>query len=130
MFPRIKYRTVIRNFVISFGILATGIVVSLESGDWTWFSRSGSALVAIGILFTSHQILEHSLRLKENRTRWEERLHEQCSGHDWADENSIRKLIRARSREEDLWEIEFHGLYMLVVGTLVWGFGDLLGALF
>jgi hypothetical protein len=124
MFPRVKYRTVVRNFVISFGILATGIVVSLKSGDWTWFSRSGSALVAIGILFTSHQILEHSLRLKENRMRWEER-----SGHDWADENSIRKLIKARSREEDLWEIEFHGLYMLVVGTLVWGFGDLLGRL-
>lgn len=125
MFPRVKYRTVIRNFVISFGILATGIFISLKTGDWTWFSRSGSAMVAIGILFTSHQILEHSLRLKENRMRWEER-----SGHDWADENSIRKLIKARSREEDLWEIEFHGLYMLVVGTLVWGFGDLVGDIF
>ncbi len=123
-YARNKYRTFIRNLVISFAILVLGVLVSLYTGDWSWFSRSGSAMVALGIFFTSHQILEHSLRLRENRMRWEAQ-----SGHDWADENSIRKLIRARSREEDLWEIEFHGFYMLIVGTLVWGFGDLVGAL-
>lgn len=122
-------------YVITLLTLTVGVFVSIKTGDWTWFARSGSAMVACGIILTSREILEHSDRLRENRENWEARIRhnlklEQAghhTDHDWASENSIRKLIRSRSREEDMWEIEFRGLYLLVAGTLVWGFGDLLG---
>ena len=39
-------------------------------------------------------------------------------------------MVRAASEQESIWEIEGHGLYMLIGGTLIWGFGDLLGYLF
>lgn len=51
------------------------------------------------------------------------------ASQDWADENSIRRLIRARSHEEEGWRSEFSGFQLLVTGTLVWGFGDLIGPL-
>lgn len=111
--------------------MLVGILASIETGDWTWFSRSGAAVVAIGIVLTSHQIFEHNRHLREydKRPRKSAESHGNYS-HDWADENSIRELIRSRSREEDRWRREFNGFYMLVTGTLVWGFGDLIERLF
>ena len=113
--------------------LGIGLTASLASGDWNWFSRAGSAVVALGIVLTSHQILEHNRRLLERQRRESARYpatgHHSVYAHDWADENSIRRLIRARSEQEDLWRSEFSGFHMLVGGTLIWGFGDLLGLL-
>ncbi len=44
----------------------------------------------------------------------------------FAAEDRFRSLVNERSREEEAWEIEGHGLYILIIGTLVWGFGDLI----
>lgn len=107
--------------------LVAGVLLSLRSGDWGWFARSGSVVVAIGIVLTSHQIFEHNRRLLAYQRRRHGRVAGGASDHDWADENSMRRLIRARHDEEDHWRREFSGFYMLVGGTLVWGFGDLLG---
>ena len=113
--------------------LLVGAAAAIESGDWSWFSRSGAAVVAVGIVLTSHQIFEHNQRLVEHQRRGQ-RFHSppphDAHAHDWADENSIRQLIRARTHEEENWRREFSGFRMLVGGTLVWGFGDLVGLLF
>lgn len=108
--------------------LSAGVGASLASGNWGWFARSGAAVVAVGIVLTSRQIFEHNRRLLEYQRRRHVGPHD-IHGHDWADENSIRQLIRARSHEEENWRREFSGFHMLVGGTLVWGFGDLLGLL-
>jgi hypothetical protein len=124
-------------YLITLLTLIFGVVASLKTGDWTWFSRSGSGMVALGIILTSREILEHSRNLKENRINWEARIRhnlkkEQAgrhTDHDWATENSIKHLIRSRSREEDIWEVKFRGFYLLVAGTIIWGFGDLIGTI-
>ena len=110
---------------------AAGVAAGMATGDWSWFSRSGSAVVAIGIVLTSRQVFEHNRRLQAHQRR---ASNGQRNGgaaglhpHDWAGENSMRQLIRSRSREEERWRTEFTGFYMLVIGTLVWGFGDLIG---
>lgn len=110
--------------------LLSGVGASLISGDWGWFSRSGAAVVAVGIALTSRQIFEHNRRLLEHQRRDRGVGRHAVHGHDWADENSIRQLIRARADEEDHWRREFSGFHMLLGGTLVWGFGDLLGLMF
>jgi len=113
--------------------LIAGAMASLKTSDWTWFSRSGAAVVAIGIVLTSRQVFEHSRRLQEHQRKLQTGGRPASPGNfapDWADDNSIRQLIRARALEEERWKSEFSGFYMLVSGTLVWGFGDLLGLVF
>ena len=112
--------------------LLAGAAASVETGDWTWFSRAGAAVVAVGIVLTSRQVFEHNRRLLEYQRKSQSNGPSpyDVHGHDWANENSIRQLIRARSHEEEHWRSEFSGFHMLVGGTLVWGFGDLLGRFF
>ena len=125
-----SFRT-LQAYALTALCMLVGLLASIETGDWTWFSRSGAAVVAVGIVLTSHQIFEPNRHLREydNLLRKSAQSHGNYS-HDWADENSIRELIRSRSREEDRWRREFNGFYMLVTGTLVWGFGDLIERLF
>ena len=34
-------------------------------------------------------------------------------------------LLAVAGSESETWEVEGHGLYLLIAGTLIWGFGDL-----
>jgi len=110
---------------LSIVVLLAGVALSLYSSDWNWFSRSGSLVVVIGIFLTSSQIIENTRRMKLHR------LHRgQNFNRDYADEIKRDTLKRSRNPDEDNWENGLRGLYMLVTGTLVWGFGDLVGILF
>lgn len=115
-----------RAYVIVAAILALGLWASVQSGDWSWLTRAGSAVVAVGILLTSSHIREHGRQLR----RWRSQLGSgpgSQSQRDWAERERAEGLLRSRTQEEDIWEVEGHGLYILIVGTLVWGFGDLIG---
>ena len=104
--------------------LATGALISAKTGDWTWFSRCGSLVVVIGIWLTSSQIIYHMERLKQRHAIGESEFQ-----RDWAIENKQQSLLDARFNEEATWINEKSGFYMLIVGTLIWGFGDLPGIL-
>jgi hypothetical protein len=111
---------------IALSVLATAVsfVVSLQTGDWNWFARSGSLVVVIGIFLTSSQIIENSRNLRARRARRARNF-----DHDYAEELKQQSLSRSRSLDEDLWENGLRGLYLLVIGTLIWGYGDLIGTL-
>ena len=114
-----------------------GLAAALTTGNPSWLSRSGSVIVVIGILLTSTQILENNRRLRQRRAHWEAQVHRQIhsvaarapSLRDWAGRSDLDALGRSRNDEENKWVNERSGLYMLVIGTLVWGFGDLLAPL-
>ncbi len=106
-------------------LLVCGAVFAVVLDQWQWFSRAGCAVVIVGILLTSSQIRDHSRRLRRLRGQLASQ-----SQRDWAGEERTRTLVRAAGEQEVTWEIEGHGLYILILGTLVWGFGDLLGVLF
>jgi len=82
-------------------------------------------VIVVGILLTSSQIRDHSRRLRRLRGHLASQ-----SQRDWAGEERTRTLVRAAGEQEIAWEIEGHGLYILILGTLIWGFGDLLGGVF
>lgn len=84
--------------VISFFVLWVFAGISKTLDDWTWFARSGSVLVAIGIFVTGFE-----LRQKIQQS----------------------DLPKAFSSQTIILEIA-----IMVVGTLVWGFGDLIGLLY
>lgn len=100
--------------------LLIGGVLSVRLGDWSWFSRCGSLVVVIGIILTSHQIIEHMHHLGRQHRR------DLMVNRDWASEEKHHFLHDDHERR---WRSEKNGLYMLVIGTLVWGFGDLINLL-
>ncbi len=114
-----------KALLLSSSVFITGVWLSVHQNDWSWFARSGSMIVVIGIFLTSSQIIENSRKLRIRRSRHEQNFH-----RDYADEIKRGTLDRSRSLDEDIWENGLRGFYLLVAGTLVWGFGDLVGYLF
>lgn len=117
MVKRAKRRT-LNTYLLALISLLGGAALSIQTGNWGWFSRSGSLLVIYGILLTSKQIIDHMQQLKQLQRC------EQLSQRDWA-KNDKTQLIK--DYHELQWRDEAYGLYMLVAGTFIWGFGDLLG---
>ncbi len=121
---RRKGNTLKAYFIASL-ILAAGALTSIGQGDWSWFSRCGSLVVVIGIILTSSQILEHIRMLKVRQIN----THGDFN-RDWAQQERQQTLQNSRFHEELTWANERSGLLMLISGTLIWGFGDLVEGLF
>lgn len=113
-------RFTIKSHLIALAILIAGMVLSLQLDDWTWFSRAGALLVINGIILTSRQIIDHIQRLKLYQIP-----SQRHANRDWASGDKYHLI----HDDEKVWRSEKHGLYMLITGTLVWGFGDLLNLL-
>lgn len=120
-----RRRNTIKAYTIACIILLSGCMLSIRLGDWSWFSRCGSLVVVIGIILTSSQIFEHIrwLKIRELNLSGEFR-------RDWASEERKQTLLDSRFNEDVAWTNERSGLLMLIGGTLVWGFGDLMEKLF
>lgn len=128
--------TTAKAYSLALLAVIAGTFASFSTDNWSWFSRSGSAIVIIGILLTSSQILEHIRRLKQRRASSARLMRGLTKprpstpyqfNRDFASEDRLRSIARAQTEEEDTWEVEGHGLYILISGTLIWGFGDLVG---
>ncbi len=110
----------LKAYVAAFITLLIGAVMSIELGDWSWFSRCGSLVVVYGILLTSHQIIEHMQHLGRQHRR------DSMVNRDWGSDARHHFL---HDDDEQRWRSEKNGLYMLIIGTLIWGFGDLINLL-
>jgi hypothetical protein len=115
-----RTRFTLKAYTAALLTLLLGVLLSLELGDWGWFSRSGSLVVVNGIILTSHQVIEHMHQLGRERRR------DSMVNRDWAVEENHHFI---HDDHEVRWRSEQYGLYMLIVGTLVWGFGDLVALL-
>lgn len=88
------------------------IGVSWHVGDWTWFARSGSVLAIIGGLMTGRSVLRLS---HEERVRFRHmNLIERFTEQELADQ------------ERDSAAMQW-GVFLILFGTLVWAYGDLIG---
>jgi len=110
-------------YIVGLMIILSGIMISMKTSDWTWFSRSGAALVIIGIIFSSSQIIENGRRLRIKK-------HHPSHTHDWAPDEKMQTINMNRGHEHDTWIHGRCGFNMLILGTSIWGFGDLIGLLF
>ncbi len=80
---------------------------SVASGDPQWFQRSGSIVVLIGVFITARRIV---------------RLGENYLNEDWnlPDESAEGKKALLDQRSESI-----YGPIVAVIGTIIWGYGDL-----
>jgi len=114
-------RFAISAYAIAALTLLLGLVLSVRFNNWTWLSRSGSLIVINGIMLTSHQVIEHMRRLRQNQIHRPSQFNRDWAGGD--------KSAFVHYQEEQVWLSEKYGLNMLIFGTFIWGFGDLIGYL-
>lgn len=106
-----------RYYLISVITLLTSLIYAVMSHRWDLFARSGSLVVVFGLLLTSRQVISNANTLDRYRG----------AQHDWAGEAEARSRVRHHKTDDEDWQYERSGFYLIVIGTLVWGFGDLPG---
>jgi len=122
-----KYQTVL-IIAISISVF-TGILPSIISSDWGWFSRSGAILVIFGLYIIW---LDYESDLNDNldillsgfnkhlveNTEEDEASIERIEANVSDKFNEVRKATKNRFQN-----IEF---LIVAIGTLIWGYGDLI----
>lgn len=114
-------------YFVSVLIIVSSLYTSYTLQDWQWFSRAGSLIVVLGIYLTSSQIIENSRRL---RLRYRSTHKEGNFQRDWANGKQEQILRHVRDHDEETWVMGKCGFNLLIIGTLIWGFGDLISILF
>jgi hypothetical protein len=98
-----------RVWTLGFGFPAFTLFYCMYSWQWHWFARAGALRTVMGILLTGAQLIENGRRFK----------------------NVIRfmdgegKVKPAYTHLDDRLLGEYLGFRLLIVGTLIWAFGDL-----
>ncbi len=133
MFKNVTSREWLGHLVLFFGIPLLGIGISISNNDWTWFSRFGSLMVSqsiFGLVF--HQIL---LKTRENHSELQEILkgRELPETEDFSElqKETLSRLHNLDVEKNKILEsVEFFFASInALFGTLIWGFGDLIGKL-
>lgn len=119
---------VLDKFIRPFGssvfvlILATtsasiGIYLSQRGCDWTWFSRFGSVITVAGLLLVSSPVFDQGVYLSRAS----------AFGFASRDEHGNSRITDETSRKAG--NKVLIGIAVSICGTLIWGFGDLIGKL-
>ena len=103
--------------VVSVVIVIGGTVISSLTGDWSWLSRSGSLVVAYGIVFAAQSIDKYVSTIPEDNALIRLDRKDFMGSATPKDKERFTKFIRHVQRSTEV--------RLLVCGTLIWGFGDL-----
>jgi hypothetical protein len=115
-------RRVVRLF-LALAALSVGVSLwlSVATGDWMWFARSGAILTALGLVLASRKILIARADLVA--------LLAEMERADGAERTARLESFKRLQRDLDRQVMEKAGFGLLFLGTLIWGYGDLLGRL-
>ncbi len=115
-------RRVVRLFLlVALLSMAACVWASIATGDWTWFARSGAILTALGLVLASRKILIARADLLA--------LLADMERADGAERTARLESFKRLQRDLDRQVMEKAGFGLLLLGTAIWGFGDLVGRL-
>jgi len=108
-----------KKAVIGFAIVMAiiGISLSIIKSDWLWFSRFGSLITIAGLLLLSSPSFVKGIYLSNAS----------AFGFASLDEDGNTRVTNEEDRK--LGSKIFSGIVITILGTVVWGFGDLIGKL-
>lgn len=101
--------------VFSCFVFLIGIIISIYSNNWIWFNRFGSLITIAGVLLTMSPIFIRGVYLSQS----------ECGGWAWTDKDG--KLLTTTSEDRKIGNNIITGIFISIIGTLIWGFGDLIG---
>lgn len=104
-------------FVLIFSIVSVvmGVVLAIHFCDWLWFSRFGSLISVAGLLLVSSPIGDLGVY----------RAHARSFGFARKDDDGNSQVSTDESKNTG--NKVLVGIFVSILGTIVWGFGDLLG---
>ena len=138
-----KTMTTREKFAIffSFSLAGTGVALSIVCQDWEIFQRFGSLIVAVGVWFTFDDLREKTSaavdKVEElfNKERKEISNYLQEQGKTDEQSKALLKHLHDGLFGKDLpnaikdtrKRLKFVESSILITGTIIWGFGDLIG---
>lgn len=120
-----------KGISVAFTIFFCGIIASILSTDWTWLSRSGCLIVVVGIIMAAWDIGNALNNLEDYKVSEDIRdlIEKKFSNLDETQLNENINQIKIKLIDKAK---VFHRQIettLIIIGTLVWGFGDLIGKL-
>ncbi|MBV8622883.1 MAG: hypothetical protein JO174_05290 [Herbaspirillum sp.] len=133
-------RTKVENRAIALSVLAgvVGVAFSIALRDGTWFSRAGAAITAAAVWFASRDlkaIFQATAVVIDQVIAQNKVAHfkeAETNGLDEEQNKEIWQIVERDSRaafEEAnrhmMSRVHKVELYLFIIGTFIWGFGDL-----
>ncbi len=108
-----------KKAVITFAILmgSSGILLSIYSSDWLWFSRFGSLITVAGLLLISSPSFVKGIYLSN------------ASYFGFAQRDDDGNTMVTNEEGREIGSKIFSGIIITIIGTVVWRFGDLISQL-
>jgi hypothetical protein len=108
--------------MIALFAMISSLVTSVRYNDWQWFGRSGSIITLCGAVLSVRRLIRFGPRqmvINENT----------IEGGEY-DNPKAQRRYKEQERQQFLDHVAATvGLVLLVFGSLIWGYGDLLGKL-
>jgi hypothetical protein len=105
---------------VGLAIALASAIASVLTGEWHWFQRSGAMLVLCGAILSARELMR-----KEPKQLIREELAEDGISQQQLPQSTIEDR---RQTVLDVLSAKF-GIRMMVVGTVIWAYGDLVGDL-
>jgi len=100
------------SFAFAMGLV--GIGISVFQSDWLWFSRFGSLITVSGLLLISSPIFDRGVYKSNSST------------FGFAELDHEGKIMVSSAEDRVIGSKIYKGVLITIVGTVIWGFGDLL----
>ena len=110
-----------RLFLLAVAVAWVGfsVFLSVTTSEWHWFQRSGAVVVGVGVLLSTRRLVRlGTAGLYRDETTID-------GGHAVP---TGAELAADRQRRADI-SAMYLGFSMVVFGTVIWAYGDLLGRL-
>lgn len=119
-------------FLLTLLVVALSIHADIGNKSWLWFQRSGSVVVFFGALLSYRSIV----RLGKNGVGGAPVLFAKATVVSTNSAGPIQTMKVAYDAETEEQFIQhaldkfagYIGTWLMVIGTVIWGYGDLLGA--
>lgn len=98
------------------GLAGAFFLISIYTGQWHWYQRSGALLVGIGAILSTRKLLRVGLNgIMSGSSKFEMAASIELQTGGRLDVETKRDLISA-----------YWGFWIVGVGTITWAFGDLI----
>lgn len=124
------------RFLVIFSMLTVGLSIHADLGQpsWAWFQRSGAVVTLAGALLGYRSIIRlgrHGVGGASVHVAMGKIVSVDDSGSIQTAKVKCDEETTERFRQDDLDKAAgYLGAWMIVLGTAIWAYGDLLGQLF